>query len=169
MILPISQTELKSVLMDPKSAQIKEPYLLINQGTDSENITIITPGKNGVEFNKTIGFTHKFNGMLIYKCIYGKGVLMMQKSDGLGEPKEVIVRGLRPGTEVEIPAGYTHMIANTGRTILVMVDNGLKDEKWKDRSLLIDKKGLAYYVIDKKGEIAFEKNPNYAYHPNITS
>jgi oxalate decarboxylase/phosphoglucose isomerase-like protein (cupin superfamily) len=169
MILPITQKELKEVLMDPQSAEIKEPYMLINQGMDGENITIITPGRNGPEFNKTIGFAHKFAGTLIYRCIYGKGVFMMQKNDGLGEVKEVIVRGLRPGVEVEIPAGYVHTIYNTGRTILVMVDNGPKDLKFQDPTAVLSKKGLAYYVVDKKGEVAFEKNSNYSYHPTITS
>src|SRR3989344_6574174 len=165
MILPISQLQLRDVLMDPKSSEIKEPYLMINYGADGENITVVTPGRNGSEFNKTIGFTHKFNGMLIYKCIYGKGVLMMQKNNETGEVKEVTVRGLRPGVEVEVPAGYVHTIYNTGRTILVTVDNGPKDEKFKDNSFILSKRGLAYYVIDKKGEIAFEKNPNYPFHP----
>ncbi len=169
MIYPVTQKELKSVLMDPESSEVKEPYLLINSGPDSENITIIEPGRNGIEFNKTIGFSHKFNGMLIYRCIYGKGVMVIQKSDEVGEAKEVQVRGLRSGVEMEIPAGYSHTISNTGRTILVMVDNGPKDQKWKDDTQIQTKRGLAYYVIDKKGEIAFEKNPTYSFHPQITS
>lgn len=169
MILPVSQKDLKAVLMDPKASEIKEPYLLINYGADGENLTVITPGKNGNEFNKTIGFAHKYNGMLIYRCIYGKGVLIMQKNDLLGEVKEVVVKGLRSGIEVEVPAGYIHTVYNTGRTILVMVDNGPKEDKFKDPEPILARQGLAYYIVDKKGEIAFEKNPNYPFHPTITS
>lgn len=169
MIIPFTQKDLKQVLMDPASSEIKDPYMTINYGSDGENLTVITPGKNGSEFNKTIGFVHRYNGILIYKCIYGKGVIVIQKNDLTGEAKEVLVKGLRPGIEVEVPAGYMHTIYNTGRTILVMVDNGFKESTYKDSTPVIAKKGLAYYVIDKKGEVAFEKNSNYSFHPQITT
>lgn len=177
MITQTTTKELKDVLLDAKSAKksfayhrqmASFAYLTITAEDSEENLTVINPGKNGIEFNKTMGFVHKFPGVLIYRCILGQGIILIQNNDETGEAKEVKLNSLRSGVEVEVPTGYAHAIINTGRGILVTIDNGPKQDKFIDNKLIREKHGLAYYVVDRRGDIAFEKNPHYNFHPQIT-
>lgn len=168
MVDTFSTKDLQAVLMDPKASLIKEPYFVI-RGDNGENITIISSGKNGIEFNKTIGFFHTFQGVVIYHCLYGQGILLMQRNDSDGEVKEVKVIGLRPGVSAEIPSGYGHCLANIGKNFLIVADNAPQNEKNQSDEYIRRKKGLAYYIVDKKGNISFEENKNYSFHPQITT
>ncbi len=169
MITTITSAEIKDVLMEPKEKVLKEPYSIIHSPQTQENLTVLLSGKNGSEFNKTIGFIPKYPAALIYKCLYGQGVIIIQRNDELGEAKEVRIAGLRPGVEIEVPSGYAHAFANIGKNFLIMVDNAPKEDKYKDSEEIEAHHGLAYYIIDKKGEIAFEKNDNYPFHPQISN
>lgn len=168
MIQARTRSELKEVLMDPKSLGVKDPYFVI-RGEDGQNITVVSPGRNGNEFNKTYGHFHRYQGVEIYRVLYGQGVLIMQRDDGDGEAKEVRVIGLRGGMTVEIPAGYGHALVNVGKTYLVVLDNAPNDAKAHDFEPVRLKHGLAYYVVDKKGEVGFEPNPHYRLHPQIAT
>ena len=159
--------ELKEVLLDPKTPGVKEPYFVI-RGEGGQNITVLTPGLNGREFNKTYGHFHKWQGVEVYHTVYGQGVLVMQRNDENGEAKEFRVVSLRPGMSVEIPSGYGHSMVNVGKTYLVVIDNSPEGAK-DDFESVKSKHGFAYYVVDKKGEIGFEPNPNYRMHPQIST
>lgn len=154
-----------AVLLTEKSPA----YFVIHSPETEENLTVLLSGKLGTEYNKTIGFMHKSPGVLIYRCIYGQGVVMIQKNDDDDIAKEVRVASIRPGVEVEIPFGYMHCIVNTGKKFLVVVDNGSMTEAEKDYKPIKQKHGFAYYIVEKKGEIGFERNPNYSYFPQITN
>jgi len=167
MIQTITRQEVKDVLLNPKGVGIKEPYYLIEG--DNQNITVVASGKNDYEFNKTFGYFHTYLGALIYTCLSGQGILIMQRNDFEGEPKEFKVVTLHSGKQVEIPAGYAHCLVNIGKGFLVTLDNGPKNPKFRDTERLKVKRGLAYYVVEKKGDIAFEANPAYRVHPQITS
>lgn len=164
----IYRQEIKELLMDPKSPGVKTPYFII-QGENGENITVLNTGKNGDEFNKTFGRVNVFPGVEMFKCIYGQGLLIMQRIDETGEAKEFRIISLRPGVTGEIPSGYGHALINTGKSLLIVVDNAPKDKKNFETESLTSKKGFAYYVVDKQGDIALEKNPNYSFYPEITS
>lgn len=168
MIKTFTRTELKDILMDPKNSGVKDSYFII-QGEEGQNITIISPGTNGVEFNKTFGSFHNYPEIEIYNVVYGQGVLLMQRNDEDGEAKEVRIVGLRPGSTVEIPAGYGHTIVNVGKSYLVVIDNAPIAQKGDNIEMIRLKHGLAYYIVDKKGEVGFEPNPNYHLHPQITT
>ncbi len=168
MILTFKHSDLIPVLMEPKLSGIKEPYFII-QGENGENVTVLSSGKNGLEFNKTLGSYHTFQGVVIIHCLYGQGILMMQRNNTEGEPKEVRVVSLRAGSIVEIPAGYGYTIANIGKNFLIVTDNAPQNPKLQDPEIIKSKKGLAYYIIDKKGNVSFEENPNYGFHPQITA
>ena len=168
MITTYTHKELQPVLMEPKSSGIKEPYLII-KGESDENITVVAPGKNGAEYNKTFGYYHSYPGVITHRCVYGQGVMLMQKCDTEGEVKEVKVAGIRPGSTIEVPSGWGHTLINTGKNLLIVVDNAPSQAKYIDTESLLGKKGLAYYIIDKKGNIAFDENPNYPYHPQIST
>lgn len=167
MLTAITRKDLKDVLMDFKAPGVKEPYFII-QGEGGQNITVITPGTNGVEFNKTFGHFHELQEVEIYNVVYGQGVLLMQRNDEGGEAKEVRIVGLRPGSVVEVPAGYGHIIVNVGKNYLVVIDNAPSGYKGNNIETIRSKHGLAYFVVDKKGEVGFEPNPNYHLHPQIS-
>lgn len=167
MITSLTRQELKAVLMDPKSPGVKDPYFTI-KGEAEQNIIIVTPGKNGNEFNKTYGCFHSFQGVEIYHVVYGQGVLLMQRNNEEGEAKEIRVTGLRSGTTIEVPAGYGHCLINVGKTYLVVINNSQGGNN-KNHEPVSLRHGFAYYVVDKKGEVGFESNPHYQLHPQIST
>lgn len=168
MINQRTRQELKEVLMDPQTPGVKEPYFVIREG-GGESITVLSPGKNGHEFNKTYGHFHNFQGVEIYHVAYGQGVLILQRNDEMGEAKEFRVVGLKGGMSVEVPAGYGHALVNVGKTCLVTIDNSPNDSSAHNFEPVKVKHGFAYYIVDKKGEVGFEQNPNYRLHPQIST
>lgn len=168
MIQARTRVELKDVLMDPKSPGVKDPYFVI-RGEGGQNVTILTPGLNGDEYNKTYGHFHNYVGIEIYHVVYGQGVLMMQRNDEAGEAKEVKIVSLRPGMNVEIPNGYGHALYNVGKTYLVVIDNSPNTPNAHNFESVKEKHGLAYYIVDKRGEVGFEPNPHYKLHPQIVT
>ncbi len=160
--------ELEDVLLEPRAAGVKESYYVIRDVEQS--ITVLSPGKNGIEFNKTYGHFHKYQGAEIYQCLAGQGILIMQRNDEDGEAKEFKVATLSSGKQVEIPSGYGHCLVNIGKGFLVVLDNaGDKANKWHNFEPVKEKRGFAYYIVEKKGEIAFDQNPNYKVHPQIST
>ena len=168
MIITRTYKELEDVLMDPKGSKIKEPYCVILG--DGQDITVINPGKNGTEFNKTYGHLNKYQGVEIYQCLSGQGIVVLQRNDENGEAKEFKVATLSSGRQVEVPEGYGHCLVNVGKGYLVVLDNAPgHGPKYQDYSSVKAKKGFAYYIVEKKGEIGFEKNLNYRVHPQIST
>lgn len=145
---------------------LKYPYYLIKEV--SQVIFVVPGGKNGVEFNKTICFFSSSMGVNVYQCLYGQGILLMQRNDEVGEAKELKVITLAQGKQVEVPAGLAICIINVGRNFLVVHGPVVENEEPENKTI-IERHGLVYYVIEKKGEIAFEQNPNYRVHPQISS
>jgi oxalate decarboxylase/phosphoglucose isomerase-like protein (cupin superfamily) len=168
--LPMIETrthkELEDVLMDPKGTGLKEPYFVIRG--NNQSITVINPGKNGEEYNKTYGHFHAWMGIETYNCLYGQGILIMQRNDEDGNAKEYKVVTLHAGKQVEVPAGYGHSVANVGKEYLVVLDNTPNGAK-HNYDPVKAKHGFAYYVVEKKGEIGFDQNPNYVVHPQIST
>lgn len=167
MLTTKTRQHLKPALMSPQAKGVKIPYYQIED--EEQVIYVIRPGQNGSEFNKTIGYFNNYPGVKINSCLYGQGVLIMQRNDSLGEAKEFKVVTLNPGRQVEIPSGWGICLVNIGRSFLVVLESGLSDPKYLNSKPVIEKQGLAYYIVEKKGEIAFEPNANYSVHPQITT
>lgn len=167
MVVAKTSKEIKSVLMDPKVKPIKNPYYLITD--DEQTIFVVTPGLNGTEFNKTIGLVSTSEGLTLYQCLFGQGILTLQRNDDKDEAKEFKIVTLNAGKQVGIPALWTSNLVNVGKGFLVVLRSGTYEESNSNSKALIEKRGLAYYVVEKKGEIAFEQNPNYSVHPQITT
>jgi len=166
MVIIKTAKDLRPVLMEHSKIQVKTPYYLI---TDKEQVIfVVSPGRNGAEFNKIIGYLSNFPGMQIYQCLYGSGILLMQRNDESGEAKEFKMVTFSFGKQVVVPVGWAMCLVNTGSGLLVVLRSVL-DEKFQNSKPIIEKKGLAYYVVEKKGEITFEQNPNYNIHPQITT
>lgn len=168
MIVTKKAKDLKPVLMDPGAkGVVKHPYSLIT--AENQTIFVITFGQNGTEYNKTEGYFSNFEGISIYQCLYGQGILIMQRNDDAGEAKEFKVVTLNPGRQVGVPAGWAMCLVNIGKTFLVVVGNLNINSKDIDTKPIMEKQGLAYFVVEKKGEIGFEQNPKYLVHPQITT
>lgn len=148
--------------------QVKDPYYLIK---DKEQVIfVVSPGKNGAEFNKTVGYFKNFSSMQTYQCLYGQGLILMQRNDEMGEAKEFKIISLNPsGRQVLVPAGWGMCVINTGINYLIVLRYRLADEEYEDIKPILEKRGFAYFVVEKKGEISFEENPNYSFHPQITT
>lgn len=151
--------------MEPDAGGVKYPYYLIKEG--SQVIFVISHGKNGVEYNKTACFYSNNAGVNVYQCLYGQGIILMQRNDEIGEAKEFKMVSLSQGKQVEVPAGLTICIINIGRNFLVVNRSLIESEKSENKAI-IERHGLVYYVVEKKGEVAFEQNPNYSVHPQIS-
>ncbi len=166
MIITKTDKDLNPVLMEGIKSSIKNPYYLIKD--NDQLIFVISAGKNGSEFNKTVGYFNNFPGMQTYQCLYGQGIFVMQRNDR-GEAKEFKIVSLNPGRQVFVPAGWGICVYNTGNSYLVVLRNSFLDDSCLDSKPVIEKQGFNYYVVEKKGEISFEANPNYSIHPQITT
>lgn len=167
MITAQTSKDLKPVLMKGAKSGVKTPYYLIKD--QAQLIFVVSPGRNGAEFNKTAGYFSSFPNMQTYQCLYGQGVFVTQRNDEVGEAKEFQVVSLNPGRQILVPAGWGMCIVNTGNSYLVVLRNSFLNEKNIDSKPIIKKQGFAYFVVEKKGEISFEENPNYQIHPQITT
>lgn len=152
--------------MEGKS-KVKQPYSMI---IDSDQVIfVVNQGMNGTEFNKTEGYFSSYPGVQVYQCLYGQGVLVMQRNDEGGEAKEFKIVTLSTGRQIGVPADFAICLVNVGKTFLVVVGNVDIKSKYIDSKAILEKKGLAYYIVEKKGEVGFEQNPNYKLHPQITT
>lgn len=167
MVILQTGKDLKPVLMKGVKTGVKTPYYLIKD--EGQVIFVVSSGRNGTEFNKTVGYFSNFPNMQTYQCLYGQGVFVIQRNDEFGEAKEFKIVSLNPGRQVLVPAGWGMGIVNTGNTYLVVLRNSDLLEKYIDSTPIIKKQGFAYFIVEKKGEISFEQNPNYKVHPQITT
>lgn len=159
--------DLKPVLMDRLSDVVKNPYYMIDDA--GQEITVVSSGLNGVEFNKTAGFFCTFPGMQTYVSLYGSGLMLMQRNDEMGEAKEFKIVTLSPLRQMSVPAGWGMCLINTGSTYLVVLRTSRLDENYIEDKSVLEKGGFAYFVVEKKGEISFEQNPSYKVHPQIAT
>lgn len=167
MVTTKTKKDLKPVLVQGVRGSIKYPYYIISD--NDQVIFAVSSGKNGLEFNKTLGYFSNFPGMQTYQCLYGQGIFVMQRNDEIGEVKEFKIVSLNPGKQVLVPATWGMCIINTGNNFLVVLRIGFLDPSLEDPKPILEKKGFAYYIVEKKGEISFEQNPNYSVHPQIST
>ena len=166
MVITKLAQDLKPVLVKGSKAGVKEPYYLIEN--QEQVIFVLSSGRNGNEFNKTVGYFSNYPGMQIYQCLYGSGILLMQRNDS-GGAKEFKVVTLNSGRQALVPVGWGMCLVNTGNNFLIVLRTSSLDEKYQDAKPILEKQGLVYYVVEKNGEISFEENPNYSFHPQITT
>jgi glucose-6-phosphate isomerase len=169
--------KMKDVLMDPNGNGPEVHYYMIRGGSDQKNVTVWEPGTVSGEYIKTYGHYHVGDLSETYSIVYGKGVALLQKlaedkdgkmiPDEVAEFKVVIVKG---GQEVFMPDKFGHLVANTGSTYLVTIDDSPVDFDDKDPSsfpghadyeLVKKMRGFAYYVVEQDGKPALKKNPLY--------
>ncbi len=167
MIITKTHKDLKGVLMNKENGEVKTPYYLIED--NRQTIFVVSPGRNGMEFNKTVGYFNSFPGMQTYISLHGSGIMLMQRNDEFGEAKEFKVVFLSSLKQIIVPAGWGMCLVNTGSSYLLVLRSTPLDKEYIDSKPIIEKKGLAYFVIERKGEIIFEPNSSYSVHPQIST
>ena len=169
--------KMKEVLMDPNGVGPAFHYYMIRGGVDQKNITVWEPGTISGEYIKTYGHYHVGDLSETYEIIYGQGVALLQKlaenekgemiPDTVAEFRAVKVEA---GKKIFMPAKFGHLLANTGKTYLVTVDDSPVDFEDKDPvgmpghadyELVKKMRGFAYYVVEHDGKAALKKNPLY--------
>lgn len=177
--------KMREVLLWPESAGPKIHYFMIRGGKSKTNITVLESGKIGGEYIKTYGHYHVGKLEETYIILEGKGFVIMQEriKDKNNKPIDTEIKNLKAikvkaGDKIFIPSGWGHLLINTGTTWLVSSDNspvtfgdknpvsmpGHADYKPFKRL-----RGAGYYVVEKNGKPAFQKNKNYLSVPKIKS
>jgi oxalate decarboxylase/phosphoglucose isomerase-like protein (cupin superfamily) len=165
--------EMKKVLMDPEATGPAVHYYMIRGGKDQRNVTVWEPGTVGVEYIKTFGHYHVGDLEETYWVVEGEGVLLQQKLSGEDPSKvaEFKAQIVKAGDNIHIPSGYGHLVANTGSTFLVSVDDSPVDfteadpvslPGHADYAKVEQMHGFAYYIVEKDGRPALVKNPHYS-------
>lgn len=169
--------KMQDVLMDPAGIGPDIHYYMIRGGVDQKNITVWEPGTISGEYIKTYGHYHVGDLSETYIIAYGEGVALMQKlaEDENGEMIADVVAEFKAipvttGQEIFMPAKFGHLLANTGKTYFVTIDDSPVDFEDRDPSsfpghadysLVKKMRGFAYYVVEHEGKPALKKNPLY--------
>lgn len=168
--------ELKEVLQNTQSEGPPIAYWVFSDITEEkwENMTVTTPGKYGEEYPKTYGHYHTASDAdEIYRLVSGKGVFMLQRKHynekGTFIPNIVeevlLIKAEKPGEEIVVPKEYGHSWSNIGEEPLVTFDNWRFKHKPTDYEPIKNQQGLAFYLIEKNGEVQAVPNPKYKEHP----
>jgi len=172
-----TQEKMQEVLMDPDGIGPAVHYYMIRGGVQQKNTTVWEPGTISTEYIKTYGHYHVGNLSETYDIAFGEGVALLQKlaedengqmiPNVVAEFKAVVVK---TGDEVFMPIGFGHLVANTGKTYFVTIDDSPVDFDDRDPSsfpghadyaLVKQMRGFAYYVVEHDGKPALKKNPLY--------
>lgn len=164
------------VLMHPDASGPKEHYYMIRGGSEMRNVTVMEVGTVGGEYIKTYGHYHIGDLSETYWFVYGEGVVLKQKlveENGVPQPdkvEEFVAQKVKAGDSAFMAPGYGHLILNTGKTYMVMIDDSPVDFGEKDPvampghadyEMVKKMRGFAYYVVEKDGAPALAKNPLY--------
>ncbi len=172
-----TQEKMRDVLMDENGEGPAIHYYMIRGGVDQKNTTVWEPGTISGEYIKTYGHYHVGKLSEDYFVAYGEGVALLQKlaenengeliADQVAEFKAVVVK---TGDKVFMPEKFGHLLANTGKTYLVTIDDSPVDFEDRDPTsfpghadyeLVKQMRGFAYYVVEHEGKPALRKNPLY--------
>ena len=154
--------KMSEVLMNPLAPGPEVHYYMLSGEGKRSNITIWEPGTVGGEYIKTYGHYHVGDLHDTYTVLSGSGMVLIQKrfgdtDDVMEHFKAVTVVA---GDILEMPAGYAHVIVNTGNIFLVTADdphgNGHADYLPVQRM-----QGFAYYLVEHNGAPSLMKNARY--------
>jgi glucose-6-phosphate isomerase, archaeal len=169
--------KMKEVLMDSEGIGPAIHYYMIRGGTLQKNVTVWEPGTISGEYIKTYGHYHVGDLSETYWIVFGQGVALLQKlaEDEKGEPipdtvEEFKAIPVKPGQEIFMPNKFGHLLANTGETYFVTLDNSPVDFEDRDPasfpghadySPVQKMRGFAYYVVEHNGQVALKRNSLY--------
>lgn len=173
-------SDMREVLYDQAAADERELYFMyrdVHRPEDEElirksglryDITIVSPGKLGLEFIKTAGHYHPVKPGTnvtypeVYEVLFGTAHYLLQKPDETGRRAlDVILVEAQPGDKVVIPPGYGHITINPGDEPLVMT-NWVAAEFSSVYDPVKETGGGAYFeVAESEGVSRFIPNPKY--------
>ena len=164
--------KMRDVLMTQDAPGPKIHYYMIRGGSKKRNVTVLETGTVGGEYIKTYGHYHIGNLDETYWFKEGEGVALLQKLADQSDPsvvEEFRAVQVKAGDEVYMPPGYGHLLVNTGKEWLVMVDDspveGAEDSAsmpgHADYEPVKQMQGFAYYVVERDGKPALVRNPRY--------
>ncbi|OGG51381.1 hypothetical protein A3C18_00305 [Candidatus Kaiserbacteria bacterium RIFCSPHIGHO2_02_FULL_54_11b] len=167
-----SHDKMKEVLMKPEVSGPAIHYYMIRGGSSKRNITVMETGTVGGEYIKTYGHYHIGNLDETYWFVQGEGVVLQQKLADPADPEvveEFKAIQVKQGDSAYMPPGYGHLILNTGKEWMVMVDDspveGTQDSAsmpgHADYEMVKQMHGFAYYVVEKDGKPALVPNKLY--------
>jgi glucose-6-phosphate isomerase len=152
----------------PAAKNLLEPYDL------TYSPVVLPPGEINGEFIKTSGHYHPlipgtpYAYPEIYTGLHGRLLLVLQKRNLLNRatPLDCTLVELTPGVSVTIPPDYAHILINPTHEIGVMA--GLYGRSFKpDNSDVLERHGLAYYLLRDGNGIGAELNPAYLNPPPL--
>lgn len=164
--------KMQEVLMSPEAQGPAIHYYMIRGGSKKRNVTVLEQGTVGGEYIKTYGHYHVGDLDETYWFSAGEGIVLQQKLAN-GEIPETVEEfkavKVKAGDSVYMPAGYGHLMVNTGATWLVMVDDspveGTGDSAsmpgHADYEMVKKMRGFAYYLIEKNGTPTLVPNKLY--------
>lgn len=169
--------EMRSLMRDQNAesdAPLYEFFVGVAGKKDVENIAatglrydviVIQPGTVSGEFKKTSGHAHVGPYPEIYEVLYGTAMFIMQKGEGdsISHFAAVVANA---GERILVPPGYAHATVNIGAVPVVFSDL-VFDLCKNEYGGIQQNHGLAYYVVDRDGKPAFEKNPHYRAHAPV--
>lgn len=151
----------------------KDRNSLFNEGLRYD-LTVISPGKLGNEYMKTLGHYHPFapGGVFTYPEVYqvvsGKAHFLMQRGGALnGEVTSFLIADFEEGDILLIPPFYAHATVNPGDDYLVLANFIAKDFSSLYEPI-VSRRGMAYYDVHHKGQSLFIPNDSYPSHPKPT-
>jgi glucose-6-phosphate isomerase, archaeal len=165
--------KMQEVLLDPDASGPDVHYWMIRGGSKKGNITVWESGLVGREYIKTYGHYHVDALPETYWFLAGEGIALLQKKAGDGSDPSLLdvfkAIPVKAGDRLDIPAGWGHLVVNTGATFLVTQDDspvaGIGDSasmpRHADYSDIQKMRGFAYYVIKDEGKPALLKNNQY--------
>ncbi len=165
--------KMREVLMDQAAHGPDIHYYMVRGGKNKRNVTILESGTVGGEYIKTYGHYHVGNLDETYWFKEGEGVALLQKLADPTNPSVVAefkAVQVKAGSEVYMPPGYGHLMANVGKEWLVMVDDSPVEGPDDSASMpghadyepVKKMQGFAYYVVERDGKPVLKKNPKYA-------
>jgi len=165
--------QLKPVLISSKSKGPDPVYFVFQELEDKKwaNITIIQNGKLGTEYPKTYGHYHGTDVNETYKVLAGEGVMQLNKKHMDGENWDsskvdaVYLVRAKEGDEITITPEYGHSWSNVGDLPFITFDNWTSGHTPTDYEDVEKHHGLAYYLVEEKGQPKAIPNPNYQHCP----
>ena len=126
------------------------------EGELLHGISIVHPGKVGIEYFMTKGHFHTVLGTAeIYHCLKGVGVMVMETPEG-----EWAVEELCPGRILYVPPRWAHRSVNTGNqedlvTFFVYPGNAGHDYG------TIESQGFRKLALEVNGQLQITDNPRW--------
>lgn len=130
--------------------------------------------KIGDEYVKTTGHYHpaipgtSLPFPEVYTQLYGTLQLLLQKqgSETNGEVTDCHLVNMTPGFSITVPPGYAHVLINTSSEPALMA--GLYGRDFSPfYEPILEKKGLAHYLIEENNEVKVVPNPLYLDRPPL--